>query len=79
MLTGKKVKLSTVLRMNHPAVRVEISNQGAAPNVIPAGTEGTVLINSTSELLVEFYQPGSAHSDQVWIKREFFGQFLDTL
>lgn len=65
--------------MNHPAVRVEISNQGAAPSVIPAGTEGTVLINSTSELLVEFYQTGAGHSDQVWIKREFFGQFLDTL
>ncbi len=78
MLTGKKVKLSTTLRMNHPAVRIDES-QSVAPTMIPAGTEGTVLINATSEILVELYQTGAGHSDKVWIRREFFGQFFDTL
>jgi hypothetical protein len=79
MLTGKKVKLTTTLRLNHPAVRVETNNQGSAPTMIPTGTEGTVLINLTSEILVEFYEKGAGQSNQIWIKREFFGQFLDTL
>jgi hypothetical protein len=78
MLAGKKVKLSTTLRMNHPAVRIDDS-QGVAPVMIPAGTEGTVLINATTEILVDFYQSGSGYSNKIWIRREFFGQFLDTL
>jgi hypothetical protein len=81
MLTGKKVKLNTTLRMNHPAVRFD-SGQGTAGSVmIPAGSQGTIDISSTSEILVSIYQnpsnmAGFGFLDKVWIKREYFGQFF---